>query len=211
MAKRRQREGSRDLADRLIAAALAEADTTGWEALRLARVAEREGVTLVEVHVIFASVDALADAWLDRAERRMVSLAPALAELATKERIARAILGWLDELAPHRAVARQVLVGKLYPGHPHLVAGAVMRLSRTVQLLREVAGLHAPPPRRQIEEIVLTNLFVATILRWARDRSEGQDDTRRWLRRRLGALDGIVGHLPRILRQNPRPEPETSR
>ncbi len=141
----------------------------------------------------------------------MVALAPALAELATTERIARAIFGWLDELAPHRAVACQILVGKLYPGHPHLVAGTVVRLSRTVQLLREVAGLHAPPPRRQLEEIVLTNLFVATILRWARDRSEGQDDTRRWLRRRLGALDGIVGYLPRILRQNTGSEPGTSR
>lgn len=211
MAKRRQREVSRDLADRLIAAALAEADKTGWDALRLARIAEREGVALAEIHAMFASVDALADAWLDRAERRMVALAPALAELATKERIVRAIFGWLDELAPHRAVARQVLVGKLYPGHPHLVAGAVVRLSRTVQLLREVAGLHAPPPRRQIEEIVLTNLFVATILRWARDRSEGQDDTRRWLRRRLDALDGIAGYLPRILRQKPGSEPGTLR
>ena len=211
MAKRRQHENCRVLADRLIAAALAEADKTGWDALRLARIAEREGIALAEFHALYASADALADAWLDRAERRMVTLAPALAELATTERIARAIFGWLDELAPHRAVARQILVGKLYPGHPHLVAGAVVRLSRTVQLLREVAGLHAPPPRRQLEEIVLTNLFVATILRWARDRSEGQDDTRRWLRRRLGALDGIVGHLPRILRQNPRPEPGTSR
>ncbi len=62
MAKRRQSESSHDLADRLIAAALAQADKTGWDALRLARIAESEGVALAEIHALFASADSLADA-----------------------------------------------------------------------------------------------------------------------------------------------------
>src|SRR5688572_28041730 len=92
---------------------------------------------------------------------------PGFTELTPTQRIERAILRWLDTLAPHSTVTRQILVGKLYPGHPHFVAALVVRLSRTVQWVREAAFLRAGPPRRQIEEIALTWLFVATVAVWA--------------------------------------------
>jgi AcrR family transcriptional regulator len=180
--------GSEAIASRIIAVALEQAEEAGWEGLRLARVASHVGIPLAELHRHFAGADRLADAWLDRAERAMVARAPALAALPARARIAGAVFAWLDVLAPHRRVARQVLLGKLYPGHPHLVAGAVVRLSRTVQLLREVAGLHAPPPRRQAEEVALTALFVATLARWSIDASLDQAKTRAWLDRRLALL-----------------------
>jgi hypothetical protein len=107
------------------------------------------------------------------------------ASLAPAQRIERAVLRWLDSLAPHRVVTRQILVGKLYPGHPHFVAALLVRLSRTVQWVREAALLRDGPPRRQLEEIALTWLFVATVAVWAIDASDGQQATRRFLAARL--------------------------
>jgi hypothetical protein len=88
-----------------------------------------------------------------------------------------------------------MLLGKLYPGHPHHLAALVFRLSRTVQWWREAAGLDAPPPRRQIEEVALTSLFVATVACWAADGSPGQRATRAFVARSLDAADGVAGRL----------------
>jgi hypothetical protein len=123
----------------------------------------------------------------------MAEAAPALAKLAPPARIEGALFAWLDALAPHRAVARQILLGKLYPGHPHLVAGLAVRVSRTVQLLRAAAALDAPPPRRQLEEIALTWLFVGVVVRWSLDASDDQAATRATLRRALAGLDRLAG------------------
>ena len=97
------------------------------------------------------------------------------------------------------AVTAQMLLGKLYPGHPHHLAALVFRLSRTVQWWREAAGLDAGPPRRQIEEVALTTLFVATVTCWAADRSPDQKATRAFLGRSLVAADTLAGRLFAVL------------
>jgi hypothetical protein len=100
-------------------------------------------------------------------------------------------------LAPHRRVARDMLLGKLYPGHPHHVLALVFRLSRTVQWWREAARLDAPPPRQQVEEIGLTWIFAATVAVWAADGSPDQKATRAFLARALGAADGAMARWPK--------------
>ena len=182
----------------IVDAALAEAERGGWDALRLRRVAAAAGTDLAALVTRFPSADAIADAWLDRATVAMAAGAPALAGLAPPARLEGAIFAWLGALAPHRRVARAILLGKLYPGHPHLVAGLVVRVSRTVQLLRDAAGLDAPPPRRQLEEIALTWLFAAIVARWAADASEEQRATRDFARRALAGLDRLAGAASRM-------------
>lgn len=186
--------GSPDLSDAIVAVALAQAERDGWEGLRLNRVADALSIPLSTVYGHFRDVDAVAEAWLSRADRAMLAVpgTPGYGELPVPERLERAIMAWLGVLAPHRRVARQILLGKLYPGHPHFVAALAVRLSRTVQWLREAARLNAPPPRRQIEEIGLTWLFVATVALWTADASEGQDRTRRFLARRLAEADRLM-------------------
>ena len=181
----------------VLAAALAEAEAEGWAALRLHRVASRLGIPLVELYRHYRDADAIAEAWLAVADRAMLAAAavPGLARRPVPDRLERTLLAWLDALADHRAVTAQMLLGKLYPGHPHYLAALVFRLSRTVQWWREAAGLDAGPPRRQIEEMALTTLFVATVACWAADRSAGQTVTRGVLARSLRAMDGLAGRL----------------
>lgn len=183
-----------DRRQKIIAATLTQADEVGWEAVRLHRVAATLGLSLAELSAEFRDQDAIAEAWLAQADRAM--LAPpeeGFRDLPPPERIEWVLWRWLDALAPHKRVTGQILLGKLYPGHPHFVAALVFRLSRTVQWLREAALLEAPPPRRQIEEIGLTWLFVATVARWATDTSPGQARTRAFLKARLREADRLLG------------------
>ena len=66
----------------------------------------------------------------------------------------------------------------------------VFNLSRAIQWLREAAQLPAVYGTRQAqrEEIGLTALFVGALLIWTRDETEGQERTKRFLRRELTTL-----------------------
>ena len=183
-----------DRRQQIIAATLTQADEVGWEAVRLHRVAAALGLSLAELDAEFRDQDAIAEAWLAQADRAMLApLEEGFRDLPPPQRIERALWRWLEALSSHKRVTGQILLGKLYPGHPHYVAALVFRLSRTVQWLREAALLDGMPPRRQIEEIGLTWLFVATVARWATDTSPGQARTRSFLRARLGQADRFLG------------------
>lgn len=175
-----------DLAQAIMALALEQAERAGWDGVRLFDVAAALDISLADIYRHYRDADAIAEAWLAKADRAMLAPAePGFADLPPPRRIERAILRWLDALAPHRTVTRQMLAGKLYPGHPHFVAALIVRLSRTVQWVREAALLPGGPPRRQLEEIALTWLFVATVAVWSVDGSDGQQRTRRFLANRL--------------------------
>lgn len=199
---------SLDVAHAIMAVALEQAERVGWDGVRLHRVAAALDIPLAEIYRHYRDADAIAEAWLSKADRAMLAQQePDFARLPPAQRIERVMLQWLDALAPHRAVTRQMLLGKLYPGHPHFVASLIVRLSRTVQWLREAALLQAGPPRRQLEEIALTWLFVATVGVWAADRSEGQQTTRRFLANRLRNAQRLGQFCPAAALQRMRGQP----
>ena len=183
-------------AKQILDAVLADAEANGWDAVRLRRVAETLGCSLAALQIRFRDLDAVADAWFARAGRAMV--APVDADFPGRpapERLQILIMRWFDALAPHRRVSRDMLRGKLYPGHPHHWGPLIFNLSRTIHWLRDAAALDATGRRRQIEEIGLTSLFLATLAVWCRDRSEGQAETRRFLESALQRSDRLLGRL----------------
>jgi ubiquinone biosynthesis protein COQ9 len=197
-----RRKTTASLPELIVAAALDEAERGGWPSVRLNRVAARLGVTLPDVYEHFRDCEAIGDAWLAVGDRAMLDLGGrSYLTLPAASRIERAILAWLDALAGRRLVTRQILLGKLYPGHPHHLIALILRLSRTVQWLREAARLDAPPPQRQIEEIGLTWLFAATVAVWAVDASPDQAMTRRFLTRRLAQADWLMGRIGPALKR----------
>ncbi len=71
----------------------------------------------------------------------------------------------------------------------------IFNLSRTIQWVRDAALLDATGRRRQVEEIGLSALFLATLAVWLRDASSDQEKTRECLRRRLAAADGLMARM----------------
>jgi AcrR family transcriptional regulator len=182
-----------ELAARIVDTAIAIAEEEGWDNVRLRRVADALGITLADVGRHFRDLDAVADAWFGRARAAMLApLEPEFAALPARERLKILIWRWFDALAPHREVTVQMLRTKTWPYHPHHWLPMIFNLSRTIQWLRDAAGLDAGGRRRQVEEIGLSGLFLATLSVWARDDTLGQERTRRFLDRRLARADTLM-------------------
>lgn len=183
-----------EVAEKIIDATLAEAEAAGgWHHVSLRRVARRLDIGVVEIARRFRDKDAIADAWFDRARlSALAAVDPDLEMRPVRERLMVLLLRWLDALARHRELTVQMVEEKLWPFHPHHWVPLVFNLSRTILWIRDAAGMQAASPRRELEEIGLTWLFVATFAVWACDPTPGQDRTRRFLERRLTEADAVM-------------------
>jgi AcrR family transcriptional regulator len=191
-----ERRGRRALADRIVDAALVLAEERGWENLRLHQVADQLGVPLAEVAAQYRDLDAVANAWFERARRHLVSLpSTQLDGRPPPERLARAVERWLDALAPHRRVTGEMLGEKLYASHPHHWVPMIFDLSRLIHWFLDVARIQSTGRQRQLAEIGTTLIFVATLRVWLADQSEGQARTRTFLERRLGTADRLLAWM----------------
>lgn len=182
-------------ADSILDMALEQGESTGWEAVRLHRVADALQLPLGEVRTCYAQKDDLVEAWFDRADEAALAVRdhagfPALSERA---RLATVIMAWLDALAPHRRLTRAMLGYKLEPGHIHLQALGLLRISRTVQWFMEAAQLDIKGLRRIAMETSLTTVYLSTFARWLFDDSTGSRDTRRHLDAALLRQERLFG------------------
>jgi AcrR family transcriptional regulator len=194
--KRASNDASADLEERIVDAVIALAEEVGWDNVRLRIVAERLGLSLTEISNHFRDLDAVADAWFARARQAMLGpVPPELMGLPARERLQTLLLRWFDAASTHRRVSVQMLAGKMWPFHPHHWVPLIFNLSRTILWLRDAAALDARSPRRELEEVGLTWLFLLTLLVWANDDREGQVRTRRFLRRRLADADALMALL----------------
>ena len=88
-----------------------------------------------------------------------------------------------------RRLAGGMLGYKLHPEHVHLQARGIMRISRTVQWLRDVALMPSVGWRRELEEATLTSIYLTTFACWLTDSTPGTQRTRRLLARLLGSAE----------------------
>ena len=182
--------------DAVIDAAMALAEERGWEQMRLHELAAKLDVELGEIGALFRDADAIANAWFARARARLLDLPATEIEGRTPpERLEIAITTWLNALAPYRTVTGQMLSSKFYPGHPHHWVPAIFDLSRLVHWLLDAARIKGEGRLRQIEEIGLTLLVLATLRDWVGDTSETQQKTRDRLRKRLAGADRLLARL----------------
>jgi AcrR family transcriptional regulator len=159
-----------------------------WDAVHVHAVAREAGITLDELRRHFGDKDQIAEGFFDWADDALLASAQQVGwtELPVRERLFRAIMAWLDALSPHRRLVAGMLGYKLHPEHIHLQVRGIMRISRTVQWIREAALPSSAGWRRELEEAALTSIYLATFARWLTDRSPGAQATRRLLK---GLLD----------------------
>ena len=204
-----QRRATRDApsAALVLDTALNRAEQHGWDSLRLRELAAELDVPLSEILVHYRDADAIADAWFGRALAAMLAPPPeGFAALPAQERLRLTMLRWFDALAPHRRVTGEMLAGKAYPSHPHHWVPMIFNLSRTIHWLRDAAGLDAGGRRRQVEEVGLTALFLATLRDWLRDETPDQERTKARLARRLAGADRVMASLFQGAPAGPSPE-----
>lgn len=189
---------SEEAARHIVNTALHLANQSSWEALRLHEVAQAAGISLDDIRHHFREKDALIDAWFDRADAAMLedAAAPDFRHLAVRQRIERALLTWLGALQPYRRVTREMILSKCEPGHVHIQFPAVMRISRTVQWLREAAQVKDTFMQRALAETALTGIYLAVFVRWLNDDSADSARTRHLLERLLARAEFLARNIP---------------
>lgn len=194
--------------DAILDTALNLADASSWEAVRLHQVAAALGVSLDDIRAHYREKEDLVDAWFDRADRALLEQArlPDVATLSTQGRLVRTLMAWLDTLAPHRRVTRQMVANKFEPGHLHYQIDGARRVSRTVQWWREAAARDSVLPWRALEETALTGIFLTVFGFWMQDDSPGTPRTRALLERLLQRAAQVSAWVP-----GRRPRRETGR
>ena len=207
-----------DYREAIVDAAVAIARRSSWEAVRLFDVATELNITLDDIRKHFREKEDLIDAWFDRADRAMLitSEENGFLSQSPRERLYQLIMVWLDSMADQRKITRQMIGSKLEPGHIHIQIPAVMRISRTVQWMREAAQRDATFLRRALEETVLTTIYLATFTHWMFDESYQSQRTRDFLAHKLQLAEGldqtIYGHSQKDAKSNstmePTPPPE---
>lgn len=178
---------TRNLAATILDTALKQAEVCSWELLRLHDIADELDITLEQIHQCYRQKDDLVEAWYDRADAAMLKAAEVAdyADLDKDARLHLLIMTWLDTLASHKTVSRDMLLYKLEPPHIHLQVLGVLRISRTVQLFLEAAQSDTTHLMRIIEEVGVTSIYLLTFSYWMQDHSEHQRATRDFLWRRL--------------------------
>lgn len=183
-----------ELAQRILDTALTLGERDGWDALHLHEIAATLGIAVADIQHCYPHKDALAEAWFDRAEAALVAAAttPAWLDLSPRQRLFHVIVQWLDALAVHKGLTAAMLRYKLQPDHVHLQAQGLLRISRTVQWLRETAALPEAGWRRELQEIALTGICLVTFAHWLGDNSPGAEKTRALLDRLLATAEHMA-------------------
>jgi AcrR family transcriptional regulator len=183
-----------DLKQIIVDTAVSLARQRSWEAVRLHEVADAAGISLDDIRRYFPEKDALIDAWFDRADAAALALAASgeLITLSVRERLLRLIMAWLQALQSDRRVTRQMVLSRCEPGHLHIQIPALMRISRTVQWIREAALLHDTGLARAGAETMLTAIYLATFVCWLGETAETSPRTRSLLNRLLAGAERLA-------------------
>lgn len=180
-------------ADQIVDTAVELGEQRSWEAVRLHDIAASLGITLDDVRTYFREKEDIVDAWFERADSVMLKAAEVsdFSYLTPRQRLHRLIMAWFSALYPYRKATRQMIYGKLEPGHIHIQIPELMRISRTVQWMREAAGRDATYIRRALEETGLTTIYLAAFLRWMNDNSSDSARTSRFLEGCLSLAENL--------------------
>lgn len=188
---------NKTLADEILNSALHMADTGSWENTHLYEVAENLNISLDQIKQYYPQKDDVVEAWFDRADSAVLSIAPTqdFMSHSETERLQTVIMTWLDTLAPFRRVTREMLYYKLEFGHIHLQVLGILRISRTVQWFREAAHQQSTNLRRILEEIATTQIYLITFSRWLFDDSQESEKTRQLLGKMLKQIEFFTSRL----------------
>ena len=183
-----------DLRRIIVDTAVSLARQRSWEAVRLHEVANAAGISLDDIRRHFPEKNALIDAWFDRADAATLELASSgeLITLSVRERLLRLIMAWLQALQSDRRVTRQMVLSRCEPGHLHIQIPALMRISRTVQWIREAALLQDTGLGRAGAETVLTAIYLAAFVCRLGETAETSPRTRGLLNRLLAGAERLA-------------------
>ncbi len=163
----------------------------GWANFSLLELAKQSGYSLSELSACFRSKDDIAEALFDRADGAMLKLAEDSSFTAKdpQARTVHCIMVWLNTLEPVKPLIKSILCYKLEPGHFHLQAHGITRISRTVQWIREISARPQHGFAQIVDEIALTSAYLASFYFYLNDTSKDNTHTHDFVLRQIGRIE----------------------
>ena len=165
-----------------------------FEAIGLADIAGRAGVSLAQLRGEFASTLAILAAHMKATDRAV--LAEDLSDMAEepeRERLFDILMRRLEALAPHREAIRSLL--RSARRNPPLAVALNGLAVRSQQWMLTAAGIGASGPRGMIRAQGLAMLFGSVLRTWVDDDDPGQARTMAALDRALARGQRFAGFL----------------
>ena len=125
---------SNQLYEDIINTAIAIAEKSSWESVRLFDIATELDKNLDDIRHYFREKDEIIDAYFDRADKAMLkaSTTAEFASLSSQKKLLVLLMVWLNTFHNHKPVLRQMINSKLELGHIHIQIPGLLRISRTV-------------------------------------------------------------------------------
>lgn len=189
----KDRDTNTDRCNEILDHALKLAMESSWETFSLSELASQSHHSLVEIKRIFRSKDDMAEAFFNRADEAMLSLSEdsEFSALSKSERLVKCVMTWFNALTPYRAIVKEMMAYKLEPGHFHLQAHGVTRVSRTVQWFLEVSHRNHTGLKRVADEIAVTSAYITAFAYFLYDDSENHNDTQALLNKFVRKIDKV--------------------
>ena len=167
------------------------AQKSSWESFSLTELAFLLDCSLSDIKQFYRSKDDMAEALFNRADDAMLSLSSAkdYRNLTSDDKLFECIMIWFESLAPYRPLVREILAYKLEPGHFHLQAHGITRISRTVQWFIEASDRKNTGLKRIVDEAAVTSAYLASFSFFLFDNSEQHANTRALLKSRLRKIN----------------------
>jgi len=173
---------------------------SSWEDFSLRMLAEELDCDLCHIKHHCRSKDDIAEALFNRADDAMLAAGSQVNVLSTDERLILAIMCWFENLAPNKQLVRQILAYKFEPGHFHLQAHGITRISRTVQWLLHVSGRSHRGINRVIDELAVTQAYLASFTFFLFDNSEKHKATRALVTQLIDKINRVESFIIRLSR-----------
>ncbi|MBL4819131.1 MAG: TetR/AcrR family transcriptional regulator [Deltaproteobacteria bacterium] len=185
---------------RIIDKAVELAQKSSWESFSLMQLVQSLDSSMLELKSNYRSKDDLAEALFDRADEAMLKITSQedFYALSSDEKLLRCIMSWFESMLAYKGVMREILTYKLEPGHFHLQAHGITRISRTVQWFREAACREHTGLNRIADEIAVTGAYLAAFSFFLVDRSPQHTNTRALLKGLIAKINQANHLLARI-------------
>lgn len=178
------------ISERIVSAAMDLAATKGWRSLSLVDIANKAGVSLVDIYQVFQTKTAILNAAIAEVDRQILAGSPPDMEETVRDRLFDVLMRRFDMLSPRKqaitAIARDL------PRDPLALLATLPRLANSMAWMLETAGLSSEGPAGLIRIKALATIYMATLRDWLKDDSADLAPTMAALDRRLRRVESLV-------------------
>lgn len=175
---------------------------TGWRGFAFTDLAERAGLSMIEVRAAFSGREGLLDALNQRLDQAMLAFEPDDMEgLPPKDRVFELMMSRIEAMAPFRAGLRRLMHDARVD--PKLAIMSACRLDRSLAWLQDAGGLdagkHLSPVgqlRRRLQRRILGVVYLQALNVWSSDDSPDLARTMASLDKQLRRVETWAGLAP---------------